>query len=348
MATEQIKNPALIELFKLNREKLNSLFSFYKFTYPVIEKEVVFFYISFIVEPVFEKNSNRDKEQLSAFLLSLYEKILELIGKNFLGNSGRYPFFEAKFIQCLEDSNEFLFQNPDLYISSVSNAIVNLGIVDFLKLENWLSKFQKLNKKAITIQELLDAGKVCAWICGMAQYRQKALEICKYLDVGLLEIALDISNIRNINRENFIARLEADPWMHPANAIKENSPKKKFLLKRIGKFIGFGGEFLTPPKVEFLDNEFIVYDAKNFYVLFSDIFGSHLQRISEDTYLTLASEQSPPVRTDFSIAKEGRVKMKTDELEYKPLANYSSYASNDTTICITSPYSHCLFVVGMG
>ena len=348
MATEQIKNQILIELFKLNREKLNSLFSFYKFTYPVIEKEVVFFYISFIIEPVIEKNSIRDKEVLSAFLLSLYEKILELIGKNFLGNSGRYPFFEGKFIQCLEDSSEFLFENPDLYLSSISNAIVNLGTADLSKLDTWLSKFQKLNKKAKTIQELFDAGKITAWACGMAQFRQKALEICKHLETELLEIALGISNIRSINRDNFITRLESDPWMSPETAMKENSPRKNFQLKRVGSFIGFGGEFLTPPKVEILDNEFIVYDAKNFYVLFSDIFGSHLQRISEDTYLTLASEKTKPSATNFIFTKDGIVKHKTDELEYKPLANYSSYAANSTTLCITSPYSHNLFVVGLG
>ena len=87
-------------------------------------------------------------------------------------------------------------------MSSISNAIVNLGTADLSKLDTWLSKFQKLNKKAKTIQELFDAGKITAWACGMAQFRQKALEICKHLETELLEIALGISNIRSINRDN--------------------------------------------------------------------------------------------------------------------------------------------------
>lgn len=348
MATEQIKNQILIELLKENREKLNSLFSFYKFSYPVLEKEVVFFYIQYVIEPFFEKNANRGKEQLSAFLITLYEKILELIGKNFLGNSGRYPFFENKFIQVLENSNDWMFQNPDLYLSSTCNVILKIGVRDILKLETWFNKFIALAKKVSSLHELFLAGKIVAWVCGMPEYRQVALEIAEKLETELLEIAFANSNVRNINREKLLARLKADPWLSIDNAMKENSPKKNFLLRRVGSFRGFGGEFLCPPSVEILHDEFIVYDKKNFYVLFTDIFGSHLQRISEETYLKLLEEKSETAPSNFLLTKQGKIKNKTDELEYKPLANYSSYAANNSTLCITSPYSHNLFVVGMG
>ncbi len=348
MATEQIKNQILIQLLKENREKLNSLFSFYKFSFPAIEKEVVFFYISFVIEPVFDKNPKRDKEQLSSLLISLYEKILELIGKNYLGNSGRYPFFENKFIQCIEEAGDWVFENPDLYLSSLSNAIINIGSIDIIKLNTWLSKFQKISKKAKNIHELFEAGKVAAWISGMAQYRQKAIEICKSMNIALLETTLDIPNLRNINIENFFSRLEIDPWLSLENAMKENSPKRNFIISRVGNFSGFGGQFLNPPKVELLDQEFILYDKKNFYALFIDFFGSHLQRISKDTYLKLSSIRKKNIKSDFIVTKEGKIQNGKEEIQYLPLANYSSIAGNEHTCCITSPYSHSFFVVGMG
>jgi hypothetical protein len=348
MATEQIKNQILIALLKENREKLNSLFSFYKFSFPAIEKDVVFFYISFVIEPVFDKNLNRDKEQLSSILISLYDKILELIGKNYLGNSGRYPFFENKFIQCIEEADDWMFENPDLYLSSISNAIINIGSVDILKLNLWLSKFQKISKKAKSIHELFEAGKVIAWISGMAQYRQRALEICRQLEVTLLETILDIPNLRNVNIENFFSRLEIYPWISLADAMKENSPRKVFNINRVGNFSGFGGKFITPPKVELTDQEFILYDKKNFYVLFVDFFGSHLERISEDTYLKLSSIRKKNIKSDFIVTKEGKIQNGKEKIQYSPLSNYSSIASNEHTCCITSPYSHSFFVVGMG
>lgn len=348
MATEQIKNQILIQLFKENREKLNSLFSFYKFSFPALEKEVVFFYINFVIEPVFDKNFKRDKEQLSSFLISLYEKILELIGKNYLGNSGRYPFFENKFIQCIEEAGDWMFENPELYLSSLSNAIINIGSVDVSKLNTWLSKFQKISKKAKNIHELFEAGKVAAWTSGMAQYRQLALEICRSMDIVLLETTLAISNLRNLNIENFFSRLELDPWLSLEDAMKENSPRKVFHINRVGNFSGFGGKFITPPKVELLDQEFILYDKKNFYALFADLFGAHLERISEDTYLKLSAIKKKNIKSDFIVTKEGKIQNGNEEIQYSPLSNYSSIASNEHTCCITSPYSHSFFVVGMG
>ncbi len=348
MATEQINNPILIELLKENREKLNSLFNFYKFTYPQVEKEVVFFYLSFIIEPAFNKNSKRGKEELSAFLLALYEKLLELIGKNYLGNSGRYPFFENKFIECIDQGNDRIFENSEFYISAIANAIFNIGNFDLPKLEPWLIKFHKLNQKAKDNKELFQAGKVAAWVSGMAQYRQIGLEIIRTLDVELLQIILDNSNIKNINRENFIARMEADPWLSPENAIKENSSPKKILIRRASGFVGFGGHFIIPPKVELLDETFIVSDNKNYFVLYADVFGSYLHKISEEVYLSLGSEKKDKIVSEFKISKDGKIQNSKEAIQYLPLSNYTSAVANANILCATSPYSHSIFVIGLG
>ncbi|MBK9501619.1 MAG: hypothetical protein IPQ05_09630 [Leptospiraceae bacterium] len=348
MATEQIKNPVLISLLKDNREKLNSLFSFYKFSFPVIEKEVIFFYIGFVIEPVFEKNQSRGKEELSLLLLTLYEKILELVGKNYLGNSGRYPFFENKFIQCIESSNDRLFENPEVYISSIANAIFNIGNFDLKILEIWLAKFQKLIIKAKNNKELFQAGIVAAWVSGMAQYRETSLEIMKTLDMELLQIILDNSNIKNLNRERFIERLSGDPWLSPENAMKENSPPKKILIRRISGFTGFGGHFNKPPEIEYLNGNFVVSDSLNSYVIYADIFGSYLQKISDDMYLSLTSSQGISETTNFKITKTGNIQNGKEAINYSPLVNYSSIASNEFTCCASSPYSHCIFVLGLG
>ena len=348
MATEQIRNPILITLLKDNREKLNSLFSFYKFSYPVIEKEVIFFYIGFVIEPAFERENSRGKEELSLLLLTLYEKILELVGKNYLGNSGRYPFFENKFIQCIETSADRMFENPEAYISSVANAIFNIGNYDLAILEIWVAKFQKLTLKAKDNKELFLAGKVTAWVSGMAQYREASLEIMKSLDMELLQIILDNSNIKNINRERFIERLNGDPWLSPENAMKENSPPKKILIKRISGFTGFGGHFNKPPDVEYLDGNFIVSDNANSYVFYADVFGSFLQKISDETYLSLTSKKNDITNSNFKITKEGNIQNGKEAITYYPLVNYSNIASNEFTCCASSRYSHCVFVLGLG
>ena len=348
MATEQIKNQKLIELLKENRENLNSLFNFYKFTYPSLEKDVVFFYLGFVIEPLFDKYISKDKSELSSLLLPLYERILELIGKNYLGNSGRYPFFENNFIQLIENGGDRIFENPDFYISSVANAVFNIGNTNISILDKWVNTFTKLLQKAKSNKDLFEAGKVASWILGMSQYRAISLSIIKTLNIELLEVILGNSNIKNINRDNFISRLESDPWLKPENAMKENSGNKKILITKASGFIGFGGHFITPPKVEYLEGNFIVSDNKNNYVLYADTFGYNLQKISEDTYLSLGRESKTNSSTIIKISKDGKLQNGNEVIQYLPITNYSSIAGNEHTVCVTSPYFHSIFIIGLG
>lgn len=348
MATEQIKNPILIELLKENRDNLNSLFNFYKLTFPSLEKDVVFFYLSFVIEPFFDRYKIKDKSELSSLLLTLYERILELIGKNYLGNSGRYPFFENNFIRLIENGDDRIFENPDFYISSVANAIFNIGSTDVFILDKWISSFLKLIPKAKTNKELFEAGKVASWLFGMSQYRSISLLIIRSLSIELLEIILGNSNIRNINRDKFISRLESDPWIKPENAMKENTANKKIQITKASGFTGFGGHFISPPKVEYLEGDFIVSDTKNKYVLFADAFGYNLQKISEETYNTLKRERKANNSFIIKISSDGKLQNGNEVIHYLPLTNYSSIAGDEHTVCISSPYFHSIFIIGLG
>ncbi|HMV45247.1 MAG TPA: hypothetical protein PK079_05920 [Leptospiraceae bacterium] len=345
MATEQIKNPILIEILKENREKLNSLFGIYKLNYPAIEKDILFFYLVFMVEPLFEKNQNLKKETLTSTFLILYEKLLEMIGKNLLGNSGRYPFFENKIILCLENSGKWIFEDPENFISSTANAILNIGNITPKGLEKWTSFYLKILKTANSLNEIFLAGKVAAWLSGMAQYRNESLQIMRQIDINLLEILVGNSNVRHLNREKMIDRLEKDPWLDLENAIKENSGNRKIRVSRISGFTGLGGHFISPPKVEYLEDHFIVNDGVNYYILFLDIFGSFLLRISFEFYNELKKKSF--VNKEISISKEGLVQFANHSISYPPLKNYSHSASSQSTICATSPYSYTIYAIGL-
>lgn len=345
MAQEQIKSLLLKELLIENRDTFNSTFQFYRYNSPNLKGEDVFSYIVKLIDPFFVKNAGIAKERAAEVLNIFYRKLLELLSKEIFSNSAKYPQFEFLFSVLLNKYNEFALNRTEEFLASVSNALIKLGGEKEELLISWSGEILNIQTEFTSLDELLNYGIVAAWKCGMTEYRQHALYILTDLRLELLKTIFKLPKLEESNRVSFIENLTKDPWITPEDALAGNFIKNKFTLKKYSTFSGFGGHFSSPPEVEWNGRYTIASDNDNYYIVCSDIFGIKLKRISGNTYLELVEKKAPPSNKEVIVdGKTGTIQYKDYNLQFDELKNVSSYIYNDSTLCVTSPLSHSLFI----
>ncbi len=162
-----------------------------------------------------------------------------------------------------------LTADPRVLVASVTNALANLEESTSGRPGRWTEIMVAVAGREPTVGELLRAGQVGAWRCGMAPYREGALEIAGGLGEDLLALALGATPAE-------LARMGADPWFDPGNPPARPGPI------RVGGFRGFGGTFLRPPTLT-LDptGRVVADDGVERWLVFADCFGSAVIRAGE-------------------------------------------------------------------
>jgi hypothetical protein len=196
------------------------------------------------------------------------------------------------------------------------------------------------------VDSLLQAAQVAAWRCGLAHYRLTALDRCAGLNPAAVLVALGVPGRPAVTPEQLqaaVARLRNDPWLDPVTAFTDSVPERHLrLVRRVGAFRGFGGQFLAPPEVTLSGGQLVVNDGDNHWLLFADRFGATLHRTA-----ALPPEKSKRSRRRFSVSREGQVKYGSTTATFPDLARFTSTAEDDNTLAVTTPLSHGVFLVAL-
>jgi hypothetical protein len=201
---------------------------------------------------------------------------------------------------------------------------------------------QQLGSRCPDVAQFLEAGKVCAWRAGMAHYREGALDTGRRLDPNIAAPALGLTDIRDPGAlECIIGRLRDNRWLSvEAAAQPAGTTPQLRIVRKLGGFRGFAGPFLAPPVVTCADGEFFVQDGESCWHLTTDRFGATLHR-TENT----------PVKTNpttpFQMSTDGTVKCAEQSKRFAELQGSSSWAANRTTLAVTTPLSHLVYLVAL-
>ena len=202
---------------------------------------------------------------------------------------------------------------------SLANALYHLGSAPSGRPGEWVSMMATVAERAHDVDELLDAGAVAAWRCGLARLRSSALEVAGRLRPELLAIAAGP------------AESLADPWFDPgATSLR--------VVSRVGAFRGFGGVFARPPVVSTSDGGWYASDGVDAWRVYADRFGFGYKRMAE---LPAAGPN------DGLMLDSGRVvdPIGGRELEVPELAEATSWASCGGTLAATTPWTHAIVFV---
>ncbi|HXG64288.1 MAG TPA: hypothetical protein VNO70_04215, partial [Blastocatellia bacterium] len=175
----------------------------------------------------------------------------------------------------------------------------------------------------------------------LPHYREGALAACRNLDPALARAALRMADDWPL--DDVLERLQRDPWFNPALAGRSQSGAKQLRVVRwAGAFRGFGGLFPLPPILVAAAGDFVISDTESRWLLTADIFGATFHRLGPGT----PGEKSAAAQ-GFSINRQGTVSRGEYKATFPELADCASFAANDTTLAVTVPLSHSVYLVAL-
>jgi hypothetical protein len=293
------------------------------------------------VDPIIRAVAERFPERARVAVQQLYEVSLDLFTASLLGPTARIPHVDALWRRLLPALGEFLARDPARLAGCLSNAASNIASQAEARPEWWIDALRDLAVNCRSADELLNCGKVLAWQAGMVQYRSAALETARELPPTLAARVLRLPPAAPAAEIHVaLDRLKQDPWL-TVEAATGTAPEPTTIacVRTMGSFRGFGGAFLRPPTVSSTENCLWVGDGQFFWQLRADVYGWHLQRSGTGAVPANRGQRM------ISMDRTGTVVWQEVSARFPDLAGASSAAFDGTTLAVTIPSSHHVFLL---
>ena len=321
-----------------NREQFNKLYAIKRRMKRQIDAKAFSKHLIEVVGPLVDSACEIEPSCCEELTSSFYELSLDLVSRRYLGQANKYPAIDHLWSRTLPKLVRFLPAGSRKLVSALSNAVYNLDNTPGVSAEDWLSALLSVSDGCSSWTELLAAGKVLSWRCGMAHYRKSALAVwstlpkeLKLATLGLLhdEEEIDLEALRNAMQ---------DPWWRPD--VKTNPNYDLEIVGAVGGFRGFGGSFVSPPEVMKVGDDIFAFDDEACWSIHADCYGTTLQRFGK----TLPDGESNEGTFNL-VQKSGKVSCDTHERVFDLLKKPSSYVSSSSSLAVTLPCSHKVFIV---
>lgn len=284
------------------------------------------------VAPAVEAVAALEPGRTDAVTEALFDLSLELLAKEVAGPASRHPWVGAAWRELLPRLGAQLALQPQRVAAAVTNAAWNLGQEPSARPAEWLAAVAALSPRC-TPDLLLVCGQVLAWRAGMAHYRESALAAWEQLPDALARASLGVED-EALGRERLRQDL-ADPWRAPGT---EPSAPMLHVVATLGGFRGFGGPFLTPPRVFVARQRLWAADVEHTWSVHADCFGQTLQRAASPP-----PAEKPGVRVRLS--DDGTVDFGGLSARLSPLERASGFAATAALLALTLTRSHRLVLV---
>ena len=326
------------------RARFNSQFAEAKTYRPNLDAQAFAAHLTQIVGPIVERVAAVRPEQAGAAADALYTLSLDLLGREFLGPRSRYPALAEGWRVVFGQLPERVAAAPWQFPGAITNALYNLSTTPGARPEEWMQAVVALSSACDDVAELLATAPVAAWRAGLAQYRLSALARCRSLKPNLAGLALGLPGIKASflsakARDGLLDALLADPWLDPDSSAPASKSALK-IVARVGTFRGFGGLFMAPPTVTAPAGQFVVSDGDDNWLLFADRFGASLQRVA-----ALPKGQPSMAQPLFQLNLQGQVTRGALAATFPELERSQSSAANTTTLAVTTPLSHAVYLI---
>lgn len=351
---------ALGRALDARRESINGRVALARRAHPRLEPGVVLDFIAETLPPICDAVAALAPERAGEIVERLLDVALPLLGRDLMGRGARTPLLNWGWEALLPAWPALLLEDPVRLTRAISNALYNLGSQSGARPLVWIEGMERIGATAGGVGELLEAGQLLAWRCGMAQYRSSALGLARRLSPAQVGAALGLPLASAAARDAALDRLAADPWDDPGQA--PGAPRRLQVVAETGGFRGLGGPFVSPPTVQIADGGFVVRDRASCYTLSADRYGAAFLRTTAPpeaprpagglvaslakTLLGPKPLVSAPEH-GLSVGEDGVVSWGRQTLPVAALVGASSAAFDGRTLAITHPMSHQVFLVAM-
>jgi hypothetical protein len=339
---------ALADSLRRNRPLFNTKFAAATKSENPIHEQAFKEHVASTLDPIVRAVAAEFPERTDPVVDALFDLSLNLFRHNLLGPKAKTAAIPDAWRNLLPLIPRLLAREPARVAGSITNALYNLSRTRGTRRRDWIQALMSVGSSCQNAGELLDCGGIVAWRCGMAQYRGGALEKAAALSPSLASQTLGLPPGTTPEQiVDVIHKLSANPWITPQGALRETKRELKIMTKA-GAFRGFGGQFLSPPKVQSVAGELVASDGTGSWRLHADVYNSLLQRC-ETQPPPLPSSVPPalPAAGAATIGTNGVITWQGQERRFPELAEATSVASTADTIAVTIATSHHLFLVGI-
>jgi hypothetical protein len=281
-------------------------------------------------------------ERTRGAVVQLYEASLDLFAASQLGPSASSPLVHRTWKELLPHvSPRVLALHPQQAAGCLSNAVVQIAAQTGARAGEWIDLMGRAAPQCGTLSELLDAGKVAAWLAGMVQYRQAALEIAGRLPTKVACALLGLEpNLSAERLAEILIRLKGNVWLKARAAAGQQEDAAIRCVGMPGAFTGFGGLFARPPIVTLQGERLLASDRQSTWELRADAYGAWFRRVNEGPPALRPATSSKEVAID----RRGALRWGTQSLLAPELANPTSIACDGQTTAVTIATSHHVFL----
>ena len=338
---------ALEDVLRAGRDQFNAQFADAKRAHPQLNGDEFTVHLMGSVNAIVDACNAFAPDKTASVTQAAYGLSLELMGQDLLGSRSKLRAIEDGWRTLLPSLAPWMAQEPARVLGSISNALFNMARTPGARTSEWIERMQGFaammlraqaqdSLKPISTGTMLALGQVAAWQSGMAHYRAGALALLNTFPPKLAEVVLGTKGAPMLMKD-VLARMKNDRWWNPIGNVPHAQAIR--LVRTVGAFRGYGGEFMEPPTVQVFGDGFLVRSGVDQWQMCADAFGATLHRVSDATG---ASNVVP-----WSISKDGLIKKQTMAARFDVLMNYSSAAGNESTLAVTSPLSHSIFLFGV-
>ena len=336
---ERRVSEAFGQVLAAGRERYNALFAEARRVDRNLSPEAFLDHLAVGVDPIIAGVGSPEKRE--EIVDTLYLLSLELFRHGALGEKRRYPVIGEAWRHLLPKIPGLLAEAPREVAFGISNALYNMAQETEGGDARWLAIMIAVAGECGDVDTFLAAGQVAAWRCGMAHYREGALEVARKVPWPVFGRIFGLKPpVRKKVLLAVMERLSAHRWYSPRHKTLPEE-KRVGIVATPGGFRGFGGPFMAPPKVTVCDGTLCLFDGKDDWVLHADTFGATLHRTGK-----APTPQKKPSAPAFSISRSGVVRFKGGEMRFANLAAPSSQASTEDTLAVCLPHSHRVFLIG--
>ncbi len=260
MSAQNAEN-ALHAALRDRRDYFNARFEAARHAASRLNADTLFDFIRIAIAPLITAVDAKAPERVPAVVDAGFEVGLSLVSAGIWPSSPRLRMLKRAYTTTFCALSQAIAIDPQRLLPRLTNAALTPG----LNTELWLACMEGMAGALSTPAQVLDAGIVCAWRCGLAHYRASALARLDHMPSAAL-LVLFAPRIEDVGALK--AALRAQRWYRADAPLLANQ-----IAARVGAFVGLGGLFTAPPTVRSDGNDLFVCSADAQWLLLADAYG---------------------------------------------------------------------------
>lgn len=309
---EKVTYQPLLELIRQNADSLNQALKATMSATPAFRTDEIAGWVNRVIEPLFKAFFCQDAGKDYRLLDLLWRDMLATLSRR--ETLAHLPGAAAsRLLLTLKPS--IFAGNLSAMLKAMTSAYTRISRYSPQAAEKWLTIMPKAIDAAENSDEVMAAGRLAAWKCGMAHLHSR------------------LKHARQPSESVLKAIFEETP-AEPASLL-QRWPGKNPAPVAAGAFSGLGGIFAAPPRVCLHENQIFASDGLSCAAVFADCHGSVLCDCSEAFIAALEFTASP---TDSASAGARKILVQYDDL--------TSWVLHEQTLYLTIASSHSVFIFG--